>query len=146
VYTDANISTSGDISCCIVYCVRHQIPSQDIDGLYPEVPAKNLDPGILAVWRCQLIELGGEEDHIHLLVEIHPALNISTLINNLKSASSKRVRNKFTSHVTKFYWKPYLWNRAYFVGSVGNVTLETIMRYVEQQGTKESTRNPKGTA
>ncbi len=39
---------------------------------------------ILNGWRWILIEFGGEADHVHLLVAIHPALNISTLINNLK--------------------------------------------------------------
>ncbi|MHB8369383.1 MAG: transposase, partial [Leptospirales bacterium] len=36
---------------------------------------------------------------MHLLVEIHPALNISTLINNLKTASSRRTRNRFAEHL-----------------------------------------------
>ena len=102
--------------------------------------------GILARWRCQLLEFGGEDDHVHLLVEIHPAINLSILINNLKSASSKRVRNKFPLRIAKFYWKPYFWNRAYYVGSIGDVTLQTIQRYVEQQGTKEKPRKPKDTA
>ena len=43
---------------------------------------------ILTDWRCKLVEFGGEEDHIHLLIDIHPALNISELINNLKSATA----------------------------------------------------------
>ena len=30
--------------------------------------------GILKDWRCSLIEFGGEEDHVHLLADIHPAL------------------------------------------------------------------------
>ncbi|HYA86611.1 MAG TPA: IS200/IS605 family transposase [Nitrospirota bacterium] len=96
--------------------------------------------GILRDWRCSLIEFGGEEDHVHLLVDIHPALNISTLVNNLKSASSRRLRNKFAGRIRKFYWKPVFWHRAYYVGSVGTVTLDTIKRYVEQQGTKEKPR------
>jgi REP element-mobilizing transposase RayT len=44
---------------------------------------------ILEGWRCQLIEFGGEPDHVHLLVDIHPALDISVLINNLKTASAR---------------------------------------------------------
>jgi putative transposase len=95
---------------------------------------------ILRDWRCSLIEFGGDEDHVHLLADIHPALNISTLVNNLKSASSRRLRNKYAAHIKKFYGKPVFWHRAYYVGSVGNVTLETIKRYVEQQGTKEKPR------
>ncbi len=95
---------------------------------------------ILGHWRCSLLEFGGEDDHVHLLIDIHPALNISTLINNLKSASSRRIRNEFSDHINKFYWKPVFWHRAYFAGTVGKVTFETIRRYVEQQGTKEKPR------
>ncbi len=95
---------------------------------------------ILDHWRCSLIEFGGEEDHVHLLVGIHPALNISVLINNLKTASARRIRPRYKEQIEKFYWKPVFWHRAYYVGSVGSVTLETIKRYVEQQGTKEKPR------
>ena len=92
---------------------------------------------ILTDWRCTLLEFGGEADHVHLLAEIHPALNISTLINNLKTASSRRVRNRFSEHLKPFYREPYFWHRAYYVGSVGGATLETVRRYVEAQGTTE---------
>ncbi len=95
---------------------------------------------ILKSWRCHLIEFGGEEDYVHLLIDIHPALNISTLINNLKSASSRRIRNEFPDHIKRFYGKPVFWHRAYFAGTVGNVTLKMVRRYVEQQGTKEKPR------
>jgi putative transposase len=107
--------------------------------LIPEVRdyLKGVFEHILESWRCRLIEFGGEDDHVHLLIETHPALNISQLVNNIKSASSRRVRGQFADHVSKFYWKPYFWNRAYYVGSVGDVSLATIRKYVEQQGTKE---------
>lgn len=96
---------------------------------------------ILDGWRCKLIEFGGEPDHAHLLVDIHPALDISVLINNLKTASARRTRNRFAEHLVKFYYaKPLFWHRAYFVGSVGGATLETIRAYVEAQGTTEHTR------
>lgn len=89
---------------------------------------------ILTGWRCRLIEFGGEADHVHLLIEIHPALQISTLINNLKSASSRRIRAKYAEHLRKFYWKPAFWPRAYYVGSVGHASLEVVKRYIESQG------------
>lgn len=98
---------------------------------------------ILTGWRCTLIEFGGESDHVHLLVEIHPALDISNLINNLKSASSMRIRNRYADHLRQLYSKPVFWHRAYYVGSVGNVSLETVQRYIKQQGTKEKPRKPK---
>jgi len=107
---------------------------------------KVISPEILALlesWKCRLEEFGGEEDHVHLLIGIHPALDISKLITNLKSATSKRVRGQFLDHVNKFYWKPYFWHRAYFVGSVGVVSLETIQNYIEKQSVVEKDKGPK---
>lgn len=101
---------------------------------------------ILAAWRCKLLEFGGEPDHVHLLIDIHPALDISVLINNLKTASACRTRNRFAEHLASFYRKPLFWHRAYFVGSVGGATLETVRAYVEAQGTQEHARQAKAKA
>lgn len=97
----------------------------------------------LIAWRCKLVEFGGEPDHVHLLVDIHPALNLSVLINNLKTASARRARNRFAEHLAPFYKKPLFWHRAYFVGSVGGATLETVRAYVDAQGTEEHDRKAK---
>lgn len=94
----------------------------------------------LTAWNCSLVEFGGEPDHTHMLVDIHPALDISVLINNLKTASARRTRNRFTEHIAKFYSKPLFWHRAYFVGSVGGATLETVRAYVDAQGTEDHAR------
>jgi len=94
----------------------------------------------LAAWRCSLLEFGGESDHVHLLVDIHPALDLSVLINNLKTASARRARARFAEHLRPFYAQPLFWHRAYYVGSVGGATLETVRAYVEAQGTRERAR------
>ncbi|MDV7392112.1 transposase, partial [Arthrospira platensis SPKY1] len=67
-------------------------------------------------------------------------LDISVLINNLKTASARRARARFAEHLNKFYWKPLFWHRAYYVGSVGASTLETVRAYVQAQGTEEHAR------
>jgi putative transposase len=94
----------------------------------------------LTAWRCSLMEFGGEADHVHLLIDIHPALDISVLINNLKTASARRARARFVGHLATFYSKPLFWHRAYYVGSVGGATLETVRAYVDAQGTVEHAR------
>jgi len=59
----------------------------------------------LEKWRCELIEFGGESDHIHLLFLAHPALDFSKLVNNLKTVSSRLLRSAFAKEVRPFYWK-----------------------------------------
>ena len=88
----------------------------------------------LLKWRCELTEFGGESEHVHLLFSAHPALDISNLVNNLKTVSSRLLRSEFGPALRQLYWKPVLWHGAYYVGTVGHASLETVKRYVERQG------------
>ena len=45
-------------------------------------------------WRCRLVEFGGESDHVHLLVDAHPAMDLSRFVGNLKTVSSGRMRKE----------------------------------------------------
>ncbi len=42
----------------------------------------------LTKWRSNLVEFSGESDHIHLVIETHPSLNLSQLVANLISESN----------------------------------------------------------
>lgn len=82
---------------------------------------------------CNVIELNGEEDHVHVLVSFPPSLNISSLVNVLKSVSSRMVRSKYPGilHGGK---TGLFWSRSYFAATAGGVTLDILKRYVQQQG------------
>ena len=41
---------------------------------------------------CELIEMDGEQDHVHLLISYPPKLSISVMVNNLKAVSSRILR------------------------------------------------------
>jgi putative transposase len=43
-------------------------------------------------FNAKLIEIDGEKDHVHLLIEYPPKLAISTLVNSLKGVSSRLMR------------------------------------------------------
>ena len=94
----------------------------------------------LRKWRCRLLEFGGEAEHVHLLIDAHPALDLSRLIGNLKTVSSRRMRQEFASHLRLFYWKPLFWNSAYAIISVGGrAPLERLIEYIQDQETPSET-------
>ena len=72
-------------------------------------------------WDCKLIEFNGELDHIHLLFQYYPQMDLSKFVNNIKSVSSRRIRSEFPDHVNQIYWKDVLWNESYFIASCGGV-------------------------
>jgi putative transposase len=84
-------------------------------------------------WDCKLIEVNGEEDHIHLLFQYYPQMDLSKFVNNIKSVTSRRIRGEFAEHVNKMYWENALWNESYFIASCGGVTVTILRQYIEQQ-------------
>lgn len=50
---------------------------------------------VLAKWECELLEFNGESDHIHLLFRYHPSLQLSNLVNNFKTVSSRILRRDY---------------------------------------------------
>jgi putative transposase len=57
---------------------------------------------LLAKWDCKLIEFNGEEDHIHLLFQYFPDIALNKLVNNLKSVSSRRIRQEYGVALFRF--------------------------------------------
>ena len=43
----------------------------------------------------KIIEFNGESDHAHLLFRYHPEVQLSKLVNSLKSVSSRKLRQEF---------------------------------------------------
>ncbi|WP_241579276.1 IS200/IS605 family transposase [Rosenbergiella nectarea] len=76
-----------------------------------------------------ILEMDGEEDHIHILVAYPPKLSVSVLVNNLKSISSRRVRI-LNTNLQKASNSGVLWSRSYFACSAGGATIETLKSYV----------------
>jgi len=91
---------------------------------------------ILTKWRCHLVEFGGEADHVHLLIEAHPAMDLSRLVGNLKTVTARRIRSEYAEHLAQYFWKPIFWNKAYAIISVGGrANLNTLISYIQDQDT-----------
>lgn len=88
-------------------------------------------------WRSKVTEFNGESDHVHLVISYPPDVEVSKLVNNLKTVSSRLIRKEFNEQVNQFYNKPVFWTGAYFVASCGGVTLEQLKSYVEKQSSPD---------
>jgi len=71
-------------------------------------------------------------DHLHLFVACYPQLIPHNLVKALKGRSSNVLRREFPELLRL----PSLWTNSYFVSTAGNVSSETIRKYIEEQNTK----------
>ena len=81
---------------------------------------------------CDLLEMNGEADHVHLLIAFPPKLAVSIMVNNLKSVSSRLLRLQ-NSHLARQSKSAALWSRSYFACTAGGATLDTLKTYIESQ-------------
>jgi REP-associated tyrosine transposase len=69
-------------------------------------------------------------DHVHLFVSADPTDAPQHLANQFKGYTSRVLREKYPHLRSQI---PSLWSRSYSVGSVGQVSEETVRQYIENQ-------------
>ena len=72
-------------------------------------------------------------DHVHIMFSAPPQVRLSTLVNNIKTVTSRMVRKEHSAWMSKFYWKPIFWSRSYYIGTIGEATIEIVERYIQNQ-------------
>ena len=95
---------------------------------------KMLLDGVCEDFEAELIEFDGESDHVHLLVQYPPKVQLSKLVNSLKGVSSRKLKLHHPE-VANRYFKSALWSPSYFAGSCGGAPIDIVRQYIQQQKT-----------
>lgn len=85
-------------------------------------------------WKCRILEISTDKDHIHILFESKPQVQLSKLVNNYKTVTSRIIRKEFADELSPYYWKPYFWSDSYFIGCVSDRTRKAVRFYIQNQG------------
>jgi len=89
---------------------------------------------------CELLEFGGEDDHVHIMVAVHPKVAVSNLVGKLKGKSSYMIRREYWEHVKNMLWGNHFWSPSYCVVSCGGASLDVVKQYIANQNTPPSDR------
>lgn len=85
-------------------------------------------------FESELVEMDGEDNHVHLLVQYPPKVSVSSLVNSLKGVSSRMLRQE-RPDLMRRYWKGVLWSPSYFAASCGGAPINILKEYIQQQKT-----------
>lgn len=75
------------------------------------------------------------DDHIHLMVSTKPTLQLTKYINLLKGHSARALRKEFD--FSEQLYGDSLWSDSYYIATCGNVSLDTLYNYIENQRKKD---------
>jgi putative transposase len=76
---------------------------------------------------CTLRAIGGTADHVHLLVQLLPAVSVAELVGAAKGASSHAMNNRLAPGAA------FRWQHGYGAFSVSGADLSAVARYVIDQ-------------
>ena len=93
-------------------------------------------------WNCMISEINTDKDHIHILFEAPPQVQLSKLANNYKTVTSRLLRKEFADELKPYYWKPYFWSDSYFIGTVSDKSRSVVSRYIQNQRLPRKGTNP----
>lgn len=85
--------------------------------------------------KCQqrgwtILQLAVQPDHIHLFVRAWPETSASQIVKECKGLTSHELRAKYPELKRRL---PSLWTRSFFSATAGNVSQETIQKYIAAQ-------------
>lgn len=83
--------------------------------------------GIAHTYKSQMYEIGGVEDHVHLLLTLPRTLSISKLVEEIKKGSSKWVKTKGNEYMD------FAWQSGYGALSIGQSKFDVVRQYIQNQ-------------
>ena len=81
----------------------------------------------------EIVEQECGDDHIHILFKSKPTLDVTKYINLLKGNSSRKLREKYKDFLKDKLWGDHFWSPSYFLSTAGNVSIDILKEYVENQ-------------
>lgn len=82
---------------------------------------------------CNLLEINGQQDYVHLLVECPPDLSPAEIVQVIKIRSARFTRKQFSEEIEKVYMNNVFWEDGYFISTVSDNTLGNVTNYLQNQ-------------
>lgn len=123
-------TTVSLINYHFVFCPRYRRKIFLISNV--EDRFKHIVKNICEDMDIKIIAMECDKDHVYMFLNCLPILSPEGLMQKIKGVSSRALRDEFV----ELNRMPSLWTRSYFVSTAGNVSSETVQRYVEEQKTR----------
>ncbi len=81
--------------------------------------------GLLRNIECPVLQIGGVEDHVHILLRLSRMMSLAQLVEKSKASTSKWIKTKGPAR--------FAWQAGYGAFSVGQSEADRVIRYIQGQ-------------
>ncbi len=118
------MSTYTQILYQIVFSTKNRVPTLEVEN------RKELFKyiwGVLQNKKCHLYQIGGVEDHLHIITHLHPSIALADLIKDIKLASTENIKER------NLFPKFNGWQNGYGAFTYSIKEKENLIAYVKNQ-------------
>lgn len=83
--------------------------------------------GIFQQNEHKMLQINSMPDHIHIFIGMRPHQSISSLVQNVKTESTKWIKAQ------EFCQQPFAWQEGYGAFSYGKSQIDQVVRYIKNQ-------------
>ncbi len=96
---------------------------------------KRLFEEIAAKSDFSIVQMEGDQDHIHCLVKSEPRIAPLAIVRKWKQESTVHFWQSYGNDLKRHFWKERtFWSDGYFCCTIGHVSQETIRHSIGSQG------------
>lgn len=115
----------------LVWCTKYRKPIFTNPQLVDEM--KNLLKKIADLNEVTIEEMEVMPDHVHLLISFKPKYSPSNVVKAIKGASARLFFQNHPEIKKNKLWGGHLWSHSYYMGTLGNMSKETVEKYIKNQ-------------
>ena len=93
---------------------------------------KNIIWDLAKQLKIEIIAQEPAEDHMHILFKAKPTTDLVKVVNTFKGVTARTIRKEYPQ-LKDLLWGDSFWSDSYFIASTGQVSLDVLMAYVENQ-------------
>lgn len=120
-----------DLEYHLVVCTKHRHPilSGNIRNRLIEISYSLINEN----YGCIINAVETDVDHIHIMFEAPPQVQLSKLVNSYKTVTSRLIRKEFSDELKPFYWESLFWSDSYFICTVSERSHAAVKEYIQSQ-------------
>ena len=99
----------------------HKIRPDDIDPLHRYIGQ------LVNIAGCQVLQVGGTDDHVHVLITLSKTENVAHVVEEMKRNSSRWIKSLSP------YYADFAWQGGYGAFSIGQSQVDTVIHYITNQ-------------
>lgn len=115
----------------LIWCTKYRNTIFDKQNLADDMKEILLETSKLN--RIDIEKMEIMPDHVHLLVSFRPSKSGSSVIKALKGRSAFLFFQNHPEIKQSKMWGGHLWSPSYYFGTVGDMSKETVTKYINDQ-------------